>query len=122
MDSTLLRRCALLLVAAHILLAMVYSLVVPLWESFDEWGHYVYIQYVANHLALPPAGSPLILPADESKQPPLYYLLTGLPPFCLHSNEPVRIHRNPYGIDNPGGGENVAVHGADEAFPFSGTA
>lgn len=121
MDSARLRRCALLLVAAHIVLSTLYSLVVPLWESYDEWGHYVYIQYVANHFAPPPAGGPLILPADETKQPPLYYLLTGLPTFWLLPREPLQIHRNPYGIDGHGG-ENVAVHGADEVFPFSGVA
>ncbi len=116
-------RWAIVLLLAHIALGALDSFVVPLWESYDEWGHYAYVQYVANHLRLPPPGRPLIERDDEVKQPPLYYVLAGLSTFWLQPHEPLQLHLNPYGLNDTGeGGRNAAVHGDDEAFPFHGFA
>jgi hypothetical protein len=41
-------------------------------RSFDYWGHAAYLDYVRQHLRLPPPNANW-----ESFQPPLYYLLVG---------------------------------------------
>lgn len=125
MQQPLLRRGLITLMLAHFALGVVFSLVVPIWEAYDEPGHYAYVQYVANHFGLPPAGSPVSKNFNEGIQPPLYYLVLGFSTFWLHPREQPVIERNPlqapfHGI--PQGGLNIAVHGDDEAFPFHGVA
>lgn len=63
--------CALV----HLLLGAAYSFSTPLWESYDENGHYAYARYLAAHGALPPPGQKVTPYFDESHQPPLYYAL-----------------------------------------------
>ncbi len=41
-------------------------------RSFDSWGHAAYLDYVSQHLRLPPPGANW-----EAFQAPLYYLLVG---------------------------------------------
>ncbi len=62
-------------VLVHLLAGAVYSFSTPLWESYDENGHYAYARYLAAHGALPPPGRKLTPDFDESHQPPLYYAL-----------------------------------------------
>jgi 4-amino-4-deoxy-L-arabinose transferase-like glycosyltransferase len=50
-------------------LAIAYTRVTPIGASPDELSHLNYINGIADHLRLPPAGEP------ERQQPPLYYLL-----------------------------------------------
>jgi 4-amino-4-deoxy-L-arabinose transferase-like glycosyltransferase len=49
--------------------AIVYTRITPIGASPDELSHLNYINGIAAHLRLPPAGEP------ERQQPPLYYLL-----------------------------------------------
>src|SRR6266545_4874554 len=69
--------CAVLL-GLHAVLTLIYSFMTPLWDSFDEPGHYSYARYIAIHHALPPVGTKLS-DYDESHQPPLYYILAAIP-------------------------------------------
>lgn len=68
--------CAIVLIA-HALLSTVYSFVTPVFESYDETGHYSYARYIALNHQLPPLGAQLSA-QNESHQPPLYYSLVAL--------------------------------------------
>ena len=68
--------CALILIA-HALLSTAYSFVTPVFESYDETGHYSYARYIALNHQLPPLGAQLSA-QNESHQPPLYYSLVAL--------------------------------------------
>jgi 4-amino-4-deoxy-L-arabinose transferase-like glycosyltransferase len=56
-------------VAVFASFAIVYTRITPIGASPDELSHLSYINGIADHLRLPPAGEP------ERQQPPLYYLL-----------------------------------------------
>jgi len=49
--------------------AIAYTRITPVGASPDELSHLSYINGIADHLRLPPAGEP------ERQQPPLYYLM-----------------------------------------------
>ncbi len=49
--------------------AIAYTRVTPIGASPDELSHLSYINGIADHLRLPPAGEP------ERQQPPMYYVL-----------------------------------------------
>jgi 4-amino-4-deoxy-L-arabinose transferase-like glycosyltransferase len=57
------------LIAVFAAFAVVYTRVTPIGASPDELSHLHYINGIADHLRLPPAGEP------ERQQPPLYYLM-----------------------------------------------
>ena len=52
--------------------AVAYTRITPVGASPDELSHLHYINGIADHLRLPPAGEP------ERQQPPLYYLLGAI--------------------------------------------
>ena len=83
------RRWFLLILGIHLLLAVVYSIVVPPWEAHDEWAHYRYAAYIAEHLALPDPDQRLTteFEFDEASQPPLYYLLAAVPMLAVDSED-----------------------------------
>ena len=125
LTASRLRLIAVALLVLHIVLGVVYSVVTPAWEAVDEWGHFMYVRYVATHRALPPAGELLMteLGGVQGTQPPLYYILAALPAALAPlpaDYEPVRhvygaIGRGEYGV-------NMVVHDpAAEAFPWQGT-
>ncbi|NDJ76651.1 MAG: hypothetical protein GYB65_10365, partial [Chloroflexi bacterium] len=66
-----------LILAGYLILALVYSLVTPLFEASDELWHYPLVEHLANNgLKLPtqdPANPGLW--RQEGSQPPLYYFL-----------------------------------------------
>jgi len=52
--------------------AIAYTRITPIGASPDELAHLTYINGIADHLRLPPAGE------QERQQPPLYYLLGAI--------------------------------------------
>ncbi len=109
------------LLMAHFVLGVVYSVVTPLWEAPDEWGHYAYINYVATEKRLSPPGDSLDVEFDESEQPPLYYALGGLATFWIDARDWSPPQINPYARTGTGiGGLNFAVHTSEEQFPYHG--
>src|SRR5512143_1006047 len=92
------RRAFGLLVAGFVLLALGYTVTVPLGESSDEVSHWSYIQYLAAHWSLPkPEGAVL----GESHQPPLYYLLGALATFWLEPQGFEPIANPDFILDDP---------------------
>ncbi|MFN8498418.1 MAG: glycosyltransferase family 39 protein [Anaerolineae bacterium] len=119
---------AVLVVVLFVGLALVYSLVTPVFEGFDEVWHYAFVQHVASGQGLPrqPAEQYPHLAAQEASQPPLYYLLgaaltfwTPTDDFALYlrQNPQFRPLPTPY-QDN----QNYIVHPSAETFPYTGTA
>jgi hypothetical protein len=102
------------LIIARLMLGLLFSLNTPLWESFDETGHYAYARYLSRHLALPPLGIKLIA-FDETHQPPLYYALVALPMMLVPGEDDL----SP--IFTGGGRTRVVPEPADR-FPWRGTA
>jgi hypothetical protein len=104
-----------IILIAHALLSLIYSLTTPLWESFDEPGHYSYARYIAIHRALPPLGT-ILSETNETHQPPLYYILVALPISLVDTSDDAQPRFT-------AGGNTFVV--ADEQlnqFPYRGTA
>jgi 4-amino-4-deoxy-L-arabinose transferase-like glycosyltransferase len=102
---------------------LLYSVVIPIWEAHDEWGHYAFVRYLATERAFPPPGAKLVERYDESVQPPLYYILGALATFWINTDDGLEPIINPYATTGDGtGGVNFAVHRWEaEIFPYRGT-
>ncbi len=117
-----------LILAAYVMLAVIYSVVTPLFEASDELWHYPMVQYIANTGGLPvqdPAVATLW--RQEGSQPPLYYMLAAALTAGIDSSDLETVRRvNPHadiGLVRPDGNANMIVHRAElEAFPWRGTA
>lgn len=123
------QRVLLALIAiGYTALALVYSLVTPLFEASDELWHYPMVKYMADH----DFGLPVQDPANpgpwrqEGGQPPLYYYLGALLTRWIDTSDMDAVRRiNPHadiGVVVPDGNVNMVVHHAQrEAFPWRGT-
>ncbi|MBI4772533.1 MAG: hypothetical protein HY784_19395, partial [Chloroflexi bacterium] len=109
-----------LILAAHVALGVLYSGTIPMWEAYDEWGHYAFARYLVSHWRLPREGEGIVQANDEGRQPPLYYLLAGLASAPVAAPEDFFPQRNLPLNDNPAGGVNFAVHPPGEGFPYKG--
>ena len=99
-----------LLLAARLALGLTYSLVVPLWESYDEDGHFAYVRYLAKYRTLLRAGDPEAEAVWEKFQPPLYYLVAAPAVAWLDLGETfTEPERNPYYVSGRAG-VNVMLH------------
>lgn len=115
-------------VLGYVLLGVVYSAVVPVFEASDEYGHYPLVQYLATHdLQLPvlDAANPGLW-RQEGGQPPLYYVLAALGTQSIDTSDfGARYQLNPHadiGRVPPDGNVNIVVHDtAREQLPWSGT-
>lgn len=113
----------------YLALAVIYSLVTPLFEASDELWHYPMVKYVADHRF----GLPIQDPANpgpwgqEGSQPPLYYFIGAAATLWIDTSDLADVRRlNPHvdiGVVVPDGNANMVVHSATrEGFPWSGTA
>ena len=116
------------LLAAFVLLALIYAYANPIWEAPDESTHFGMIQYIAATGQLPVQikGQPRPYSyGQEGSQPPLYYLIGALliSPFDRSDYEAVR-QGNPHAIvGDPGqwGNKNVRLHDQFYPPPLHGT-
>ncbi len=112
----------IIILLAHFSLGVFYSIATPIWEAYDEWGHYEFVRYVAKEHRLPPPGTKLIKWNDESHQPPLYYILSGLFTSWVNTSDNLRPVWNPFSVGRGGqGGMNLFLHLRVEGFPYRGT-
>lgn len=108
-------------------LAVIYSLVVPLFEGPDEDDHFRYAKYLADHRALPvqlfQAGGGAA--GHQGWQPPLYYALAAVVISPIDTSDfPNHLQRNPAAAlvgDITCCGRNQYMHLDSEAFPYRGT-
>ena len=107
-------------------LGLAYSVINPLHEATDELRHYRFVRYIATYHTLPVQGEGAC--RFQSHHPPLFYLLGALATGWIETGRDV-CHtppENPFwayryadvGVDN----KNMYLHGADEAFPWTGEA
>ncbi|HXV43648.1 MAG TPA: hypothetical protein VEC96_11350, partial [Anaerolineae bacterium] len=67
----------LLIITLYLILAISYSIVVPIGRGADEWAHYWYAQFIADHARLPANPAEREAAGYKSDWPPLYHLLTA---------------------------------------------
>ena len=90
-----------------------YCHLIPLWEGFDEWGHYAFVEYLRLHGTLPLPSDDVTeeihdsvesepirheevepLKVFEAQQPPLYYWILSVPNrIFIHTPISIRVHR-----------------------------
>lgn len=111
------------LLVVHTLLGVYYAVTIPIFESYDEIGHYRFVRYVADERRLPDPTKPLIAENDETHQPPLYYLLAAIPLTLADLGEDTSPRLNPHMWAGPvAGGANRVVHDpVAERWPYRGT-
>ena len=113
-------------VAAFLLLGVIYSLVTPVVEASDEIFHYPVVKYIADGRGLP-VQDPKAEAAweQEGSQPPLYYILAALVTSWINTDDMDAVRwRNPLSnIGNPAspGNKNLVIHTSVEAFPWRGS-
>lgn len=116
-----------LLLAAYLVLGILYGITTPLFEAPDEQWHYAFVQHIATGHGLPVQQQPLQHSArQEGSQPPLYYLVAAAGTYWIDTADyPNIIWENPhYGYDVPGvvnDNKNLFVHTAQEQFPYHNT-
>ncbi len=106
------------ILAAHLVLGILYSVAVPMWEANDETGHFAFVKYLANERKFPPPGQRITQWHDESHKPPLYHIIAALAISWIDTNDGLEPEKNPYAFM----GANWVVHSDREAFPYRGTA
>jgi len=116
-------------VCLFVVLATVYSVVVPLFEGNDESWHYAYIWHIYSEKALPrqPPEQYPHLARQEASQPPLYYLLAAALSVGVPEDDLMALYRreNPYPTLWPIGyqdNQNHYIHTDAERFPYRGAA
>ncbi len=116
-----------LIIAAFVALASLYSVVTPIFEAGDELWHYPFVQSLATGHSLP-VQDPNVktLWEQEGGQPPLYYAVAAMATFWIDTGDLTdRLWRNPeakIGIPLDFGNKNMVVHTSAEDFPWHNTA
>lgn len=118
-----------LILVLYLILALIYSVVTPIFEASDELWHYPMVKQMADHWALP-VQNPKATDAEqpwrqEGSQPPLYYALGALLTFWIDTDDMSQVRwLNPHvnnGIITQDGNVNLAIHTDREAFPWRRT-
>lgn len=113
-------RIAVGICVVRLALGVVYSIAVPMWEAYDEDGHYDYVRYVATRHTLPQEGDPEGEEIWEKFQPPLYYVVGAGAISWIDISDDVRLTVNPFFAAGTGG-VNHWIHSESEGFPYRGT-
>jgi 4-amino-4-deoxy-L-arabinose transferase-like glycosyltransferase len=134
-SSKLWRYGLLLVLGVFTIATLTQSITVPVFEGSDEQRHYAYARYLVNHLTLPPRTKDVhdnyatYAVAQESGQPPLYYipvaLLTALVPNA-DAVAPYVVY-NPFVSPSSDAGlpldnHNLYLHGTEGQFPYQDVA
>src|SRR5262245_21582992 len=121
-------RSAALVMLAFALLAILYSIVTPIFEGYDEDSHFAYVQHIATGKGLPrqPASEYPHLAKHEANQPPLYYLLAASLIWWIPTDDlPNYLRANPHAVYYPlayHNNQNGLSHDDAKNFPYTGTA
>lgn len=115
-------------VAAWLLLAPGWAVLIPAWEPSDEATHVQYALHLAQGHGLPVVrgtsqdlGLPWWTEQTQAYQPPLYFWLAGQAFRALgHADSLVALRVNPWRGRPEGGAARPLnyLHGLDEAWPF----
>ena len=110
-----------------VLLGLIYTVTVPVFEAPDEPWHFNYVRYVAQGRGLPSMRNNDSGAYQEVGQPPLYYLIAGLvtAPVSPDDLRGLALHNPGFGYQAPGtvnDNKNLMAHTEREAFPWRGAA
>lgn len=110
-----------LILILYLLLAVGYSVVVPIGRGADEWAHYHYARFIAQTGRLPLTAAERDQAGYKSDWPPLYHLLaagltagietTGPPTFKYRADHLRRQMITPFGPE-------AILHTRDEVWPW----
>lgn len=119
-DAIIGNKLLVMLLALFVILGMMYSVTVPLFEAPDEVGHFGYVQHLLQQHNFPKMGEGL----DEATQSPLYYVLVAIATFWVDTSNLDDVRQINPNFIWLGSGEdtNMVVHGNEELFPYHGTA
>lgn len=106
-----------------LILGLIYTVTIPLFESPDEPWHFNYIRYVAEGRGLPSLLNNDSGAYQEVGQPPLYYLVAALVTAPVRADDlRAFVWHNPgFGYHAPGtvnDNKNLLIHTEREAFPW----
>ncbi len=110
-----------LILILYLILATTYSIVVPIGRGADEWAHYWYGQFIAQHGRLPANPVERELAGYKSDWPPLYHLFAAGVTSWVETDGPPTFK---YRADNirrqlvPALGPEAILHTEDELFPW----
>jgi len=113
-------------VATFLVLGVVYSITVPLWETPDEIHHFFFVKHLADGKGLPVQRAETRgLWEQEGSQPPFYYALGAALTFWIDTSDAESlVWVNPLGNkgtpESPGN-KNVFIHTEREVWPWRGT-
>ncbi len=119
------------ILAAFLALGVAYSLAIPVFEAPDEMNHFAYVKHLVDGYGFPsaPAVKADDLPAQESSQPPLYYVSAALAVRLLAPDTKdfaqLLMHNPAFpeiNSDIPIDNKNVFIHTQPKTFPGVGTA
>ncbi|MBP6016470.1 MAG: phospholipid carrier-dependent glycosyltransferase [Candidatus Promineofilum sp.] len=123
------RPLLILILSIYLALAVGYGIVTPLFETPDEHLHYFTADFIAREGRLPTTRDPGPM-AQESAQPPLYYVLAsfivraagGVDDTPLLWANPRSNPEDPLGesLARPPLNVNAFIHGPAEAWPWRG--
>lgn len=116
-----------LLVAAFFLIAVAYSIAIPLFEGPDEDDHFRYVRFIATSHSLPvqlfQAGGGEA--GHQGWQPPFYYALAAILISPIDTSDfEQHLWRNPgtsFQGDRACCGRNLYFHTRSEDLPYTGT-
>jgi 4-amino-4-deoxy-L-arabinose transferase-like glycosyltransferase len=115
-------RYLVILVAVFVILGVIYSVTVPLWESPDEVANFGYVAHLVRTRSLPVQQ---IGALDAAHHPPLYFTVAALVSSLADFDDPTGAFQlNPEFVwSKPGGADhNAASHHTAETFPYRGIA
>ena len=125
------RSLLILILSIYLALAVGYGVVTPLFETPDEHLHYFTADFIAREGRLPTTRDPGLM-AQESAQPPLYYVLASFIVRAAGGAEGTpQLWANPRSNPEDPLGESLAqpplnvnafIHGPAEAWPWRGYA
>lgn len=112
----------------YLIVAVLYGVTIPIFETPDANGHYAYIHELTEGRGLPVQGAPSgkRVTGYVASHPPLYYALCAVLTFWVPDDADFEdwAWRNPHqtmGDASRPANKNILIHTAAERFPWKGT-
>ncbi|MDX1524120.1 MAG: glycosyltransferase family 39 protein, partial [Anaerolineae bacterium] len=105
----------------YLVLAVSYSIIVPIGRGADEWAHYWYAQFIADNGRLPNSAAERETAGYKSDWPPLYHLFAALITAPVETDGPPTFKYRADSIRRqlvPASGPEAILHTEDETFPW----
>ncbi len=110
-----------LILLIYLALAVAYSVVTPIGRGADEWAHFWYAQFVAQHGRLPASAAEREAAGYKSDWPPLYHALAAAVTGWVETDGPPTFKYRADSIRRglvPADGSDAILHTEDELFPW----